>query len=128
MKLTGEPSDPDWPTPASAVGATFATDQSKVSVATSCSPSLACTMTQPEPLSVVAKLHDHVPSPLSVTSPSPLTLVMVNVSFPSASENAPEVPSVAPSLSLASSAAVSTAGAYELESQASPRSSPSASA
>src|SRR5687768_6654622 len=40
------------------------------------SPSFASTTTVPLPLSVVARLHDQVPSPLSTTAPSPLFFVM----------------------------------------------------
>ncbi len=114
--------------PAFTLGATLAADQLNVSATNACSPSLASTVTEPEPSLLVGRFHDQVPLPLSITVPSPLDFVIVNVVFPSPSENAPEVLRVSPSLPLASSAEVATAGAYELESQALPSPSPSASA
>src|SRR5215208_2827023 len=73
------------------VGATFAADQLNVSVTTACSPSSTCTVTLPEPLSVVARLHDHVPSRLPATVPSPETFEIASVLLPSASLNEPDV-------------------------------------
>ncbi len=81
-----------------------------VAVVTPLSPSSALTTTVPLPLSVVPRLHDQVPSPLSVTAPSPLSFVMTMVSA-ATSVNEPDVLRVAPSLPVWLDGAVPTAGA-----------------
>src|SRR3954447_14737613 len=108
---------PDWHAVARApltvmsptFGATLDDLQSNESV-TLLVPSLAWTVTEPEPSSFGVWLHDQVPSWLSTTVPSPESFEMVRVLFPSSSEKAPWVFSVSPSLPCASCAAVATMG------------------
>src|SRR5262249_42915948 len=107
--LTWSPSSPvTSAAPSATIGAAFAASQVNASVADPPKPSVAETVIKPVPSEDGAKCHDHVPSPWSVTIPTPDPLI--DSGSPSGSVNDPCAVSVSPSCPVASAAASFTTG------------------